>query len=367
MKKAAAITATMLLVGTSFGYLTDSISFSRERVEATPVHRPIPIAEATFDSTQSFRSFPGSVRASSRVDIAFNVDGLLTHLNGVEGTRVKKDEVLARLDDRDARNGHDAALVKFEEAKRNHERSRLLFKQQASHQSQLDSLKATLDIAAAEKRTRRKALEDTVLRAPFDGIIARRHVEENQHIKGQDVILSLKDVSLIDIVIQVPERIIAKGGIDRFNHVRVQFDAAPEKWYPAQKREYSIEPDPLTRTYEVVVCLSPPQAITVLPGMTATVLLEQQNAADKDGATTVFVPLRSVVGDNDESSYVWVIPAQGGAPEKRTVSIGTMKKDSIQITRGLKPGELVATAGVHSLRQDMQVRPARKNREGLDR
>lgn len=367
INKLGGITVTLLVVGLFFWYLTESTSFSQEHAETAKSFRPVPTASVVSDSALRLRSFPGSVRASSRVDIAFNVDGLLIFHNGIEGTKVKKGEILARLDDRDAQNAYDAAIARHEDALKNYKRSLQLMKQKVTHQSSLDSLKAKLDIAAAEKRSRQKALEDTVLRAPFDGVVAKRFVEKNQHIKGKDVILSLKNVSLIDIVIQVPENLIARGGTSHFDKVKVQFDAAPGKWYPATMREYSVQSDPVTRTYEVVVSLSPPKTITVLPGMTATVQLEQKSAAEQGSINAVFVPLRAVAGANDSTSYVWVIPPQGGTPEKREVTIGVMKKNSIQIISGLKPGELVAVAGVHSLRQDMQVRPAKEHREGLDR
>ena len=74
----------------------------------------------------------------------------------------------------------------------------------------------------------------------------------------------------------------------------------------------------------------------------------------------------AVVGDAGNNAFVWVIPEDGGTPVKTTVQIGEVRSDGIEIISGLNTGELVAISGVHSLRNDMRVRPAHPGREGLD-
>ena len=339
----------------------------QEMVEPSRI-RPVPTQRVTEIVDTGSRSFPGSVRATERVELAFSVDGLLMELSATEGTLVQKGDVVARLDDRDARNNYQAAKARYELTKKDFERSQALLAKKIIPPAEHDNARSSFDIAAAEMRVRKKALDDTVLIAPFNGIVARRYVENHQHIKAKDRILSLKDISVIDVVIQVPERLIAHGGGKRFDTVRVRFDAIPSQWYEAQIKEYSIEADALTHTYDVVVSLTPPEGVEIFPGMTATVQAggDRTTTADGGSAQKTIVPLAAVVGSNDNNSFVWVIPEQGGRPLKRDVEVGTIRKAGIEIVSGLIKGELVAVAGVHSLSQEMMVRPAHPAREGLD-
>jgi RND family efflux transporter MFP subunit len=363
----AAIVASCVL-GSAVLYTTVSgrIEEAPEPEPSTP--RPVRTEIVTELSEVSSRSFPGTVRATGRVDLAFSVDGLLAELHATEGTLVKKGDVVAQLDQRDAENAYQASRARYEVAQKDFDRAKMLIGRKVIPQADYDDIEANYNIALAEMRIREKALDDTVLTAPFDGIVSNRSVENFQHIKAKDRIISIKDISAIDVVIQVPERLIAHGGSDRFARVRVGFDAIPQVWFDAVIKEFSIESDPITRTYDVVVSLSPPEGVTIFPGMTATV--KAQFEADHFVASLdtkkMLIPLAAVVGEAGGSAYVWKIPERGGHPVKTTVEIGEVRRGGIEIHRGLKTGDLVAVAGVHSLRGDMFVRPALPDREGLD-
>ena len=339
----------------------------RNEVLVQPDLKPVPIVVVSKSANQSIRSFPGYVRANSRVDLAFSIDGLLTHLNAIEGQKVLKGDIIARLDHRDVQNTYEVSKAQYDMSKKDFNRAKQLLEQKIIPQAEFDRSKKSYDVAAAEMRIRKKAVDDTALIAPFNGIVSKRYVENFQRIKAKDNIISMKDISKVEVVIQIPERIIAYGGKNNFERVDVNFDAVPEKWYGAKIKEFSIEPDPITRTYDVVVSLDPPDDIVILPGMTATVKARTDNPdALAAVGPNIQLPLAAVAGENESTSYVWVIPASGGNPEKRIVRIGEIRRDGIEIINGLSTGELVAVAGVHSLTEEMFVRPAKKNREGLD-
>ena len=95
--KLIAIAAVVLLVGLSAWYMTVSASISGQQINPAPGYRPVPTATAKPDPEKTYRSFPGSVRATGRVEIAFNVDGLLTDLNATEGTQRLLDHAIHRL------------------------------------------------------------------------------------------------------------------------------------------------------------------------------------------------------------------------------------------------------------------------------
>lgn len=340
-----------------------------EQSAATPVPqmRPIPTAPViTFADSQS-RNFPGTVRASSRVDLAFNVSGQIIEAHLSEGTKVKKGDILARLDQRDFQHSYDAAKANALRLKKEFDRVKRLKKKQVVSQAEYDSAKSAHDMAQAELEIRKKALEDTILRAPFDGVIAKRYVQNYAHIKAKANIVSFKDISTIEVVVQVPERFVAQTSQDKVQSILVSFDADKSARYPGTLKEYSLQSDPITRTYEAVVAVQPPKSLNIFPGMTATVTVKV--SADEQYAATampMFVPIEAVFADGKGKSWCWVIPEDGGNPIKREVQLGVIHENGILVTSGLQPGELVAVAGLHSLRQEMKVRPSKANWEGLD-
>lgn len=334
----------------------------------TNTPRPIPTTLVKEATTQKIRLFPGIVKAKSNVELAFSVDGVLVELKARESRRVRKGEVVARLDERDFRNAHDATKAKFLRSDLDFKRVATLHKKDVVSQSEFDTAKANVDVARAEFEISKKGIEDTIIVAPFDGIVAQRYVENNEHVKKFTPILALKDISEIEIVIQVPERLMAQSGIHKFKNIKASFDIDNSQWFPCKVKEHSVQADPVTRTYEVAVSLQAPDDLKVLPGMTATVKASTASTINQNHAVSALalIPVESVFSDSKGKSYIWKIPDTCGKPEKIEVTLGDMHEDSIEILSGLASGVRIATAGIHSLSESMLVRPMKNGGEGLD-
>lgn len=341
------------------------------RADIGRIVRPVPTEPVKPLARVSVREFPGTVRAEQRVDLAFSVSGLLLSLNADEGQRVRKGEVIAKLDQRDFIINLDKATAAFEEARKTLKRTSTLIKQKVVSQSDLDSDQATYDSTRAEVRAKKKALDDTMLYAPFNGVIAKRYVENHEHITAKTPIVSIQDISVIQIVFEVPERTIAReGNLDAFD-ITVQFDVLGGQWFKAKPREVEVEADDATHTYDVVVNITPQPGMHIYPGMTATVRVERKdthqsvNAAASAPSATL-VPVQSVFAGNDGKAYVWVIRGSEAAPVKTPVTLGRLRDEGQEILSGLTVGQQVAVAGVHTLTEKMRVRPMTQGVEGLD-
>lgn len=370
-------------LGTSFVLFSHEVE-SKEAVEAeeysiSPADdpeqescaRPIPTAIIEVVCDGETRIFPGKVRANRRAELAFAVSGRLVKLNAQEGTRVKKGQVLAQLDQRDFRHARDAARARFQQAKRNLEKFSKLHEQRVVAKTKLEDIRTAYDITLADLNIREKALADTTLRSPFDGVVVDRRIENHGHVKKEEAVLSVQDISGIEVTIQVPERLIAQEGADGLRHLRVLFDADPnrERWYDAKVREYSVESDKVTRTYDIVIALTSPVALKVFPGMTASVssvVGNSGNSGELGAPATMRVPVEAVWRGVDGFSYVWAISLEGGHPARARVEVVSLHGDCAEIKSDLKPGTHVAIAGVHALRETAFVRPQANGQEGLD-
>ncbi len=332
--------------------------------------RPVRTSTVTPLVRKSIKDFPGTVRAEQRVDLAFSVAGQLLFLRADEGLHVRKGQVIARLDQRDFEIALDKAAAAFEEARKTLGRTKKLIHQKVVSQSDLDSDQATYDSTRAEMRAKKKALDDTVISAPFDGVIAKRYVENHEHIAAKSAIVSIQDISVIQVVFEVPERTIAReGNLNHFD-IRVAFDVLPGQWFTAKPREVEVEADNATHTYDVVVNITPQPGMHIYPGMTATVRVERKDPGDtgKDSreAPATLVPVQAVFSGSDGKAYVWVIRDAEGTPVRTRVKLGKLRDEGQEILSGLKMGQKIAVAGVHTLTDKMRVRPMTPGVEGLD-
>jgi RND family efflux transporter MFP subunit len=327
-------------------------------VEQPPVVRPVKIVTIGEDGSTSTLELPGTVRAVQHADMGFEVAGRITEFLVKEGQRVNKGEVLARLDDRDFQASLDQAKAAYRKAQADLQRSQRIYKEDpgAISTSKIDTDRKQVDVAEADVRKAEKAVEDTELRAPFDGFAARRLVEDYQNVQAKEPVVVLQDVSLLEIEVGVPERDIARGDrnrtadtMTRIVQPRVEISSLPGQTFPARVKEFATRADPVTRTFQVRLSFDPPAGASILPGMTARVTYN----APQEGGTRL--PSQATFADADKKPHVWLVDEATMKVRAAPVKLGELTGDEVQITEGLSPGDQVAVSGVGQLRDGMQV------------
>jgi RND family efflux transporter MFP subunit len=197
-------------------------------------------------------------------------------------------------------------------------------------------------------------LEDNQLRAPFDGVIAQRFVEEGQNVQAKERVVRFQDVDQVEIVVDVPETVMA-AEIRTADIVEMlaELSAAPGLKFPVQIREVAQVADPTTQTFTVRAVMQAPDGIRLLPGMTATVTVTYRRASIL--GNRILIPISAVFKRDNGEQVVWVIGSDG-LSSSRQVQTGSASAGQIEITDGLQPGDRIATAGVSFLRDGMKVR-----------
>lgn len=308
------------------------------------------------------RVYPGEIRVKHRVNLGFNVSGVLTELNAREGFEVKAGTLIAKLDPRDFQYQFDMARAAYLQNKLEFERQKGLFEDKVISQSDLDRVEVGYISAKAQFNIAKKALEDTELRVPFDGVIAKRYVENFSQILPKQDIVAIHDVGVLEVVAGLPENVIVKGTREDIISCTIQFDSLPDLEVEAKLSEFSVSPNPVTKTFTVVFEFVPPEGYNLFTGMSVSLHLKARLPESQGG---FLVPSESVFTVNGEKSFVWVIPKDGGNPIKREIVVGKPIGENIQVTKGLGARELVATAGIFSLRENTAVRPVASNIMGL--
>jgi RND family efflux transporter MFP subunit len=359
----------LLVTLAAVGLLTACAEKEEPKIRKTV--RPVKLLTVVSSGEAFQRSFPGRVRAARRVELAFQVGGPLVALEADEGQKVKKGDVLARIDPRDfetevknARGRMARAQAALSSARSEFERIQSIRKTDpgATSESMLVRRreavdKALADIASLEATVKaaRDSLADTYLRAPFNGVVSKRYVENYQEVRPKETILSIDDVSRVEIVVDVPELIIARVRDGRAKEIHAEFAAAPGKRYAMEVKEYATRADPATQTFQVVLEMPQPEDLVVLPGMTATV---SSSGPIEEAATTPFVvPAFAVFADDGGISRVWVLNEKEMTVQSREVKTGRLTgTESIEILDGLTSGEIIAITGVARLQEGMKVR-----------
>ncbi len=217
----------------------------------------------------------------------------------------------------------------------------------SAQEAEIRSLEAAVDAAEDDRGY-------TYLRAPFGGTVVATYVENFEDVRAKQPIVRIVDVSKIEMTVDVPESLISMASY--VQSAAVVFDAAPDKEIRAQIKEIGTEASETTRTYPVTLIMDQPEGFKVLPGMAGKVQARGELPSDMRSAN-VEVPVSAVFSAEDvESSYVWVIDDQARTVTRRKVVTGQLTERGIEIREGLEPGEWIATAGVHFLREGQMVR-----------
>ena len=343
------------------------------REEPPPkVVRPVK-AMKVGDTTQlTGRSFPGRAKATQEVNLSFRVAGtLMTLPNDIVGKTYRKGELIARLDPRDfeiqlrnAQGQLDRTKATLVRAENEYERELRIFKEDPGATSQTavdrkredrDAAKANIKSLEASVAAAKDQLSYTYMKAPFDGTITAQYVQNFEDVAAKQPIVRLLDDSRIEMVVNIPESLISYAPY--VERVWVRFDPFPDKELPATIKEIGKEASQTTRTYPVTLIMDQPEEFKILPGMAGhTIRAEGQLPRDLQ-QQGVEIPVAAVfTPDTETQSYVWVIDEKTMTVQKRKVKTGKLTEAGVLIEEGVKPGEWVVTAGVHTLREGQEVK-----------
>jgi RND family efflux transporter MFP subunit len=318
------------------------------------VSRPAEIFEITTSNLESGLRFPGRVRAVQRAELAFDVPGRIVEFPAEEGQRLAPGDLIARLDPAEFELRLASARAEFEQARTDYERVRKIWeKSQAVARAEVDRKRTAMEVARSRYAAARQDLEDTRLTAPFDGVLARKYLESFQNVQAKEPIASLQDVNDLEIVIHVPERVVRTEPKRAAGFAR--FEGIEGRDFPVTLKTFSAEADPQTQTYEVVLGLTKPQDLTVLPGMSAEVFPESASAGAGPG--DILIPLEAVDAGPDGTPGVWVVDPGTSRVARRPIGVGEVTGDEVVVVSGLQAGERIVTAGLSHLQPGMLVRP----------
>ena len=318
--------------------------------------RPVKLTEAISLNTIE-KSFSGVVTPNQFSDLAFKMAGPLISLNVEEGQKVHAGQIVAEIDPQDFRWNYEAKKASFQTAEAQLQRAEKLLSKQAISVQEYETLQASYSNAKAAFKYAQSQLEQTKLRAPFDGFIQKKYVENYQKVQEGQRIVCLINPQKIQIQYTMPESNISY--FSSSHRFYVEFDNYKDIRFKAKIKEY-VEASPDGAGVPVFLYIDDADfnldRYKIAVGYSCRIILYIDNEFYPKG--TVYVPLSAIVSDEtDDTCYVFVYHSATQKVKRRPVRIAElMGKNFVIITDSLHAGELVVTAGATRLVDGQQVK-----------
>ncbi len=327
--------------------------------EAPPVavdtaSRPVKLITILGASDETTARYPAVISAGTTAEISFLVGGIIEELPVSDAEPVEAGDLIAKLDPRDFQSSVTSARASFANAEDEYQRAVRLAEQDAIATNVLQQRKTQRDVTKAQLDSAEKALADSVLRAPFTGVVASIPVRARQTISPGTVIATVINVSTLEATINMPASVVAQVPTQEDRGSVVILEAAPGQEIEATFSEANLVADATSQTYGVTFTFQAPENMLVLPGMNATVVLKSSGNGTADDS--VSVPLAAVQSDGS-GQYVWLVDQEGTTVSRRDVEIAAGIGETVVVTSGLSSGDQIVGAGGAYLSEGVQVTP----------
>jgi membrane fusion protein, multidrug efflux system len=285
----------------------------------------------------------GTLRPDEEVDLSFETSGKIVQINFYEGTRVKKGDLLAKINDRplQAQLQKLQASLKMADAKEFRQRS--LLDRDAISKESYDQILTDVQTIKADINLIRARISETELRAPFDGTIGLRYISEGSFTTSSTKIARLIKISPIKIEFSISEKYASE--------IRIGFPitfrlAGRNEIYNASV--YAIDPKIDINTRQIVLrALYPNKNEELKPGSYAGITLELSQA---DNA--IAIPTEALIPEMDgERVFIY----RNGKAQSLKVTTKLRTESRIQIIDGLNFNDTLLVSGILQLRQNLPI------------
>ena len=298
--------------------------------------------------------FTARIEALQSVNLSFEVGGRLAQLTVKEGENIRKGALVASLEPTELQLAVREAEVELRMQAQDLSRKRKVLVENGIAKSRVDAAEASYELQRVRLQKAMERLEDSKISAPFDAYVSQRYFDSHVNVKIGEAVVRLLDLNQLQVVVSVPENLVATANAESLLTAWVEFAFAPDRRFAMTYHENRGEADSLAQTYEVSFLIDNPEDLNILPGMTARATLETRNPA---ASKSILVPASSVVPMPNGRLSVWVYDPSDQTVQQRPITTDAPTNDGLPVTSGLKPGEQIVVAGASQLQQGMKIRP----------
>ncbi len=305
--------------------------------------------------TATGKEYVGIVEENQATIVSYTSMGTLKRVCVSEGQAIGRGQLIAELDDTQARNMLAAAEAQNRQAEDALQRYKLLHDEGSMTEAQWVEVQSKVDQARSELAIARRNVADSRLEAPVSGIIGKRYLAAGETALPSQPVVSILDISSVKVKIAVPER--EMKDITSTTPTTIFVEAIGREFHGGLI-EKGVQADALTHTYDVRVRVDN-KGRGLLPGMVAKVkTLSPSSLSGKEQSpspTTFFtLPITAVQQRADGTFFAWTVSKDNTA-HRTTVTTGTIVGNRIEILSGLSDGQRVVTEGYQKLSEGTKV------------
>lgn len=338
-----------VVLGGIFGYKFYQFGQMQEQMSKP---QPPTLISATKSVTESWTpaiKAVGSIEAVNGIEVANEVPGVVEEINFESGDTVNKGDVLIRLNAEIDEAALRTRRAEAQLAEQEFKRIANLLPKRAVSQSQYDEAKANFDAARARVNEAEAQLSKKIIRAPFDGTLGIRMVDQGEYIPTGTPIVEINMLNPIYVDYTLSEKDLPQ--VATGYPVVATVAAVPEQTFEGNVSAINTSVNPQTRTVRIRATLDNPEN-RLRPGMFATIQTRQPQ--DRQVVT---IP-RTAISYNTYGDFVFVVEKNDNGDlvvDRRTIVAGETRDARVAVISGLKAGETVVAKGLLRLRAGQKV------------
>ena len=295
----------------------------------------------------SGQTYVGMIEEREATAVSFTGMGVVKRMLVNEGQAVSKGQLIAEMDDTQARNLLSGAEAQMAQANDALERFKMLHDNGSLPEVQWVEIQSKVAQAKSQLEVAKKNLADCRLVAPVSGIIGRKLVGVGETAMPSQAVVNILDISSVKVKVSIPEAEISGIGANTSSMIKVD---AINSSFAGGRIEKGVQADALTHTYDIRIHVANGQR-QLLPGMVASV---QFAATQSQQTGRMMVPVTAVQRKADGGLFVWTVSNDSTA-HRTPVITGETMGNRIAITEGMTEGARVVVEGYQKLSENTKV------------
>ena len=311
---------------------------------------------ATTATSSNGQTYVGIVEESEATAVSFTGMGVVKRMLVNEGQAVSRGQLIAEMDDTQARNLLSGAEAQMAQANDALERYKMLHDNGSLPEVQWVEIQSKVAQAKSQYEVAKKNLADCRLVAPVSGVIGRKLVGTGETAMPSQAVVSILDISTVKVKVSIPEAEISGLGANTSSIIKVD---AINSSFAGGRIEKGVQADALTHTYDIRINVANAER-KLLPGMVASVQFGNHGDRSRDSGLqpnhgpVPMIPVTAVQRKADGSLFVWTISGDSTA-HRATVRTGETMGNRIAITDGISEGGRIVTEGYQKLSENTKV------------
>ena len=352
--------AVLALGSSCSGHHPFGLAGSEKNSEPAKAPTRVRTEVVTTASEGGGQTYVGIIEEREATAVSFTGMGVVRRVLVSEGQAVSRGQLLAEMDDTQARNLLSGAEAQMAQANDALERYGLLHENGSLPEAQWVEIQSKVAQAQSQLEVAKKNLADCRLVAPVGGVIGHKLIGAGETALPSQAVVSILDISSVKVKVAVPEAEVSSITVSTPSTVKVE---AVDRSFQGGRIEKGVTADALTHTYDIRIQVANNERM-LLPGMVASVQFETSPVLSKGGVTVppspvpskggVTVPVTAVQKQAGSGLFVWTVAADSTA-HRTAVSTGATQGNRIIVSEGLAEGQRIVCEGYQKLSEGTKV------------